>query len=102
MISINEAIQFIRSCNCLKQWTDLDIYGSIALAVVENNLIYTAINGKIVGIAFGKEVRDEKRFHVICMCAPKQLKLYIKYFKDKFPDYIISANRRSKYIVYNF
>ena len=94
MVTIQQAVEFIRKNDVLKKWTDAEIYDEIARAIFNNALVYsTDKNGVICGICFGDDFKDEMRLHVKCILGHGHLKSYIDYFKKHYPDYVISAYR---------
>ena len=99
-ITIQEAVNYIRSKDILQKWTDAEIYDEIARAIFNDTLIYsTDRNGTINGIAFGTDFKEEKRLHVKCLASSGgHLKQYINIFRQRYPGYIISAYRDGKFV----
>ncbi len=93
MISLDTAANFVKSY-CLKDWTLDEIKHEIIKSVNNNTLIYTTDEqDNLLGICFGEEFKEEKRLHVKAIVATRRLPEYIKYFKKRFPGYIISCYR---------
>lgn len=96
MISIEDTIRFLRKYRVLDDWSDTDIWVALSEAIKQNYLLYTSKDDKVLdGVAFGYKVKN--RFHVIAMVAPGQLKEYLKYFKQKFPDCYVTYYRNKKF-----
>ncbi|HEX9232703.1 MAG TPA: hypothetical protein VF849_01505 [Blattabacteriaceae bacterium] len=103
MISITQAVEFIRKHEILKDWTDDQIKWAIIKAINEKTLVYTTNkDGGLNGICFGEDHKEEKRLHVKCLVGYKRIKDFIKYYKQKYPGYFISAYRYNKLVNYNF
>lgn len=99
MISITEAVEFIREFKILKEWTDDEIKWAIIKAINENTLAYTLDkDGKLNGLCFGEDFREEKRLHVSCLVGYKKIRDFIRHYKQNYPGYIISAYRYHKYV----
>ncbi len=101
-ISITDAVKFIREFKILENWTDDEIKWAIIKAVNENILVYTTNgDGKLTGICFGEDFKEEKRLHVKCLVGYKKIKDFIKYYKEHYPGYVISAYRYNKFVKLN-
>ncbi len=99
MISIIQAVAFIREFKILKDWTDDQIKWAIIRAINDNTLAYTTgENDKLTGLCFGKNFRKEKRLHISCLVGYKKIKDFIKYYKQNYPGYFISAYRYDKFV----
>ena len=95
MISIEEAIAFIRKFNLLKEWKDEEIHAEISKAIAEESLVFsTDKDGKLNGICFGERNDKEKKLHIKCIIAPGQLDMFVHAFRVYFRGYTLTAFRR--------
>src|SRR6266550_3544950 len=84
-------------------YNELLIKLAIIKAINEKTLVYTTNkDGGLNGICFGEDHKEEKRLHVKCLVGYKRIKDFIKYYKQKYPGYFISAYRYNKLVNYNF
>ncbi|SRR6266496_5434744 len=98
-ISIDQAVAFIRKFEILKSWTDDEIKWAIIRAINDNALAYTIDkDGNLNGLCFGEDFREEKRLHIKCLVGYKKIKDFIRYYKEKYPGYFISAYRYNKFV----
>ena len=94
-MNIAKAIAFIRDHKLLNDWKDEDICIALVKAIDNNLLAYEAENDKMISLGFGKMV-TKNQIHIICLIAPNKLRLYLKYFKAKFPNFFISYFKKDK------
>jgi len=82
--TVKDAIEFIKSKDGLKNWTDYQIIEALNRAIKECAFTYTiGSDSKLDGIFIGYWEEPVKTIHAIYFAG--KYKLFLKYLKDVFP-----------------
>lgn len=95
MITVEQAVKFVKENNCLKDWSEGAIAIAIAKSIESGVLSYCSKDDKLISLVFGKSF-DNKQIHIQCAICKGQLKNYIRLFKKKYPGHFISMFRKGE------
>lgn len=86
MITVSDAIMFLRKNKICKRWTDQQLREAIVKSIYNNAVAYeTDANDMLVSFCFG-EWKSKEEFHVTAVAGKGKIKNLVKHLKTTFPE----------------